>query len=206
MRVTDLISTAFRIATTSDSTRYSKWIDISHKLARDAGTTHIVMLQRVGSLDMLLRLLETERREMLKDQHQTQFDMSLDLQLAWSESWIFSAYEVLRSAKQRLIDKSASEASRLLTIEHRLALVRIPLAKGEIKDMDKKANKANPPMLQVENGDIPEPYKNDGSYILPRGICPSTGAVMWLPADMKTRKTVPICRRDLSDEILSLFD
>jgi hypothetical protein len=41
---------------------------------------------------------------------------------------------------------------------------------------------------------------------MPRGLCEGTGAALWWPVDMTTRETVAICWRDLSDEMLVLFD
>src|SRR3546814_6911931 len=62
----------------------------------------------------------------------------------------------------------------LLALENRLALVRIPIAKGEIQGMNKKANRENPPMLVKAGDDTAEPYQADGSFIMPYGLCGET--------------------------------
>ena len=66
---------------------------------------------------------------MMKAEPSGEPEWSLDLQFALSENWLFSAYEVARAAKKPF-QATGEDASRLLALEHRLALVRMPLAKG----------------------------------------------------------------------------
>jgi hypothetical protein len=37
-------------------------------------------------------------------------------------------------------------------------------------------------------------------------FCGETGAALWWPVDITKGETVAICRRNLSDEMLALFD
>lgn len=205
MTATELLLTAYGIGMARDPELHKRWISISHKLGPVAGTIHTISLQRVGRLDMLLRVLEGERLEILKAEPSSKPEWSLDLQSALSENWVFSAYEVARAAK-RPFQASGEDASRLLALEHRLALVRMPLAKGVIQGMDRKPHKGNPPMLLKAGDDTPELYQDDGSYMVPHGLCGETGAALWWPVDITKGETVAICRRDLSDEMLALFD
>lgn len=205
MNATDLLSAAYGIAMASDRELHAKWISVSVKFSTIAGTIHLIASQRIGRLDMLLRLLENERLERMKGDPAKEPDLSLDVQFALSESWLLSAYEVARAAKEQLKCRG-EEMPKLRALENRLALVRMPIAKGEIQGMNKKANRENPPMLVRAGDDTPEPYQADGSFIMPYGLCGETGAALWCPVDMTTRETVAICRRDLSDEMLALFD
>lgn len=189
----------------SDQELHKRWISLSFRFGEIAGTVHIMSVQRVGRLDMLLRLLEDERLERMDGDPPKEPDLSLDLQMALSENWLLSAYEVVRAAKGQLKSRS-EEMPKLLTLEKRLALVRMPIAKGEIQGIDQKTNKNNPPLLIKAGDDAPEPYQADGSFIMPCGLCEQTGAALWYPVDMATRETLAICRRDLSDELLDLFD
>lgn len=205
MTATELLLAAYGIGMARDPGLHKRWISISHKLGPFAGTIHAVSLQRAGRLDMLLRVLEVERLEMMKTEPSSGPGWSLDLQFALSENWLFSAYEVARAAKKPL-QASGEDASRLLAFEHRLALVRMPLAKGVIQGMDRKPHRGRPPMLVKAGDDTPEHYQDDGSYMTPHALCEETGAALWLPVDIAKGQTVAICRRDLSDEMLALFD
>lgn len=205
MSATELVSTAFAIGLKRVKDLHEKWISISFKLGPIAGAIHMVSLQRVGRLDMLLRVLEDERLEALRQGPNSEPDLSLDFQSALSENWLLSAYEVARAAKKPF-KHSGKDTVRLLSLEHRLALVRMPLAKGVMQGMDRKANRNNPPLLLREGDDEPELYQDNGSYIMPHGICEETGSALWCPVDISKGETIAICRRDLSEEMLALFD
>lgn len=205
MRATDHLSIAFGLAMNREEGRNEKWISISFKLAEVAGSVHTIALQRIGRLDLMLRLLERERLEAIKGPPSSQVDLSLDLQFSLSENWLLSVYEVARATKEQL-KRKGDEMPKLSALEHRLALVRMPVAKAEIRGMHVKANRDNPPML-ARIGDIEgEPYQADGSYMIPRSLCQETGAALWYPVDIALKQAVAICRHDLSDEMLALFD
>lgn len=205
MTATELLLTAHGMAMASGEELHKKWISVSFALGSVAGNAHLIALQRNGRLDLMLRLLETERLERMRYDPSKEPIWSLDLQVALSENWLLSAYEVARAAKAPF-KASGNDASRLLALEHRLSLVRMPVAKGVIQGMDRKPHKNNPPLLMKIGDDTPELYQDDGSYMAPCGLCIETGAVLWYPVDMTKRETVAICRRDLSNEMLALFD
>lgn len=205
MKATGHLLAAYRMAMASHQELHTKWISISFKLGPIAGTVHTISLQLIGRLDMMLRLLEGERLEMIRGEPSNEPEWSLDLQFALSENWILSAYEVARAAKKPF-KASGEDASRLLKLEHRLAVIRMPIAQGVIQGMDKKPHKHSPPKLVKVGDDTPERYSDGGSHIMPQGLCAETGAALWYPVNMIEGQTVAICRRDLSDEMLSLFD
>lgn len=205
MKATQLLAAAYGIAMANEQEIHKQWISISFKLAETAGIVHTVALQRLGRHDLMLRLLESERIEAMKSEPSSEPEWSLDLQFSLSENWLLSAYEVVRAAKEQL-KRCGNDMPKLLALEHRLAIVRMPVAKGEIQGMNLKANRDNPPVLVKAGETEGEPYQSDGSYMMPRGLCVATGAALWLPVDIALGQTVEICRHDLSDEMLALFD
>lgn len=204
MSATDLLAMAYGMAMARDGKIHEKWVSTSIQFSSIAGTVHMITTQRIGRLDMLLRMLENERFERIKAGPTGDVDWSLDIQFALSENWLLSAYEVARAAKEQL-KRRGREMPTLLALENRLALIRMPIAKGEIQGMNQKAYKDNPPMLVKLGDTTPEPYQADGSFIMPHGLCEETGAVLWCPVDMKVGRTIAICRRELSNEMLALF-
>lgn len=205
MTATELLLAAYSMAMTGRDELHEKWISISFKLGSFVGNAHLIALQRNGRLDLMLRMLETERLGRMMHDPSKEPIWSLDLQVALSENWLLSAYEVARAAKTPF-KASGKNADRLLALEHRLSLVRMPVAKGVIQGMDKKAHKNNPPLLIKSGDDTPHLYQDDGHYMAPCGLCIETGAVVWYPVDMTKHETVAICRRDLSNEMLALFE
>jgi hypothetical protein len=154
-------------------------------------------------MDLLLRVLEQEALERTSASSSNEFDISDDIMITMAQAWVLQSYEVIRAANSQSWRRGET-FEKLKTLKHRLGLVRIAIAKAEIQDQ-----KASSPevILDVVDGDRdPKPYMNDGSYIVPRGVCGVTGAVVWWPVDITRMTTVEISRRDLSDELLSLFD
>lgn len=205
------ISKAFEAAYTACmATHYStheRWIKVVHKLASIAGVSHLGSMSYTSRLDLVLRQLENERLEQIQKPGSGEIDFSLDFMLSLSESWVLRAYEAIRSAdeQERLRDRPNK---KIKSFRRKIGLVRIPLAKGQIQDAHLRKYKAKgDPLLLYREGDAePKPYENDGSYIIPSGLCPETGAAMWWPVDIEARSVVGICRRELSDEFLALFD
>lgn len=205
MKATDVLLAIYDDAVHRERELYEKWISISHKIGAIAGEASSIAFQRNGRLDLMLRLLESERLDRMRIGLIEEPIHSLDLQVALSENWIMSAYEVARAAKKPF-KTSGENSDRLFALEYRLALVRMPIAKGVIKGMDFSKNATHPPLMIRLGDDVSELYQNDGTYIMPMNLCEETGAIVWLPVDMKTRKMVAICRRDLSNELLAIFD
>lgn len=204
MTATELLLAAYGMGLASDDELDRRWIALSHRLGPIAGTTHVIGIQRVGRLDMLLRVLEGERLQRMRLPTSSEPDFSVELQLSLSVSWLFGAYEIARAAKKPM-QCHKDVLPRLIALEHRLALVRMPLAKGEIEGMNRKPYIHNPPMLARSGDETPYAYE-DGSYIVPGGLCERTGSALWWPVDMSTNRTAEICRRDMSDQMLSLFE
>ncbi|NIJ16556.1 hypothetical protein [Sphingobium vermicomposti] len=200
MTVTELLVTAFNAGMANDVELHEKWIWVTHKLAADSGVAHMGAVASDSRLDMLLRVMELERLERLKAAEAGEVDFADDIFMSLSECWVLRAYEVIRATWER---HGRPKEGKIYTLVERLGLVRMPIAKGEIQ----QAKKAPGPILLVNiDGSEIKPYAADGSYVMPRGICGATGAALWIVANIKSGGSVEICRRDLSNEFLGLFD
>lgn len=200
MIVTELLVTAFNVGIANDVDLHKKWISITHKLAGDSGVAHVGAVASDSRLDMLLRVMELERLERLEAAETRDVDFADDIFISLSECWVLRTYEVIRATWER---QGRPKEGKIYALVKRLGLVRMPVAKGEIQ----QAKKAPSPMLLVNvDGSEIKPYAADGSYVTPRGICRTTGAALWIVADIKSGGSVEVCRRDLSDEFLGLFD
>ncbi|MBY3257093.1 hypothetical protein HFO09_23345 [Rhizobium laguerreae] len=204
MRATEHLQLAFDIGMAGHPELQRRWIDVMYKVASRWGRAHMVSLTSTNRIDLLLRQLEREQLEGMQNGSSDAAANSVDVVVALAETWVLRTYEVIRAAAEQATRRGETN-EKLATLKYRLGLVRMPIAKAEIKDV-----RAKEPVLDVfglAGGERdPRPYKNDGSYIIPRGICGTTGSVMWWPIDIKQMTTVEIRRRELSDEFLSLFD
>lgn len=198
MRATDLITAAFSVCFTSKREVHEAWIAHSEKLGEIAGAGHIANAQDNGRLDLLLRQMDEEATA----PPDTSIDFSLSIRASLSDCWLLCAYEMVRSADEKL--KLRNEPNERLTqLKRRLGLVRMPIAKAQIQG---KTSETRGIILAHADGSNPREYANDGSYMAPRGICSETGSAVWLPVDAATRQTTQIRRIDLSNELLRLFD
>lgn len=205
MLASDLLQAAYRMAIANGSDINKKWVRLSNRVAGIAGVNHLYPMQQNSRLDLLLRQLERERLDSLQAPPMNEVDWTLDMQSLLSNAWVLGAYEKIRVLKKRMNDRGEANA-RVTALAHRFAIVRMPMAKGEIEGMDRKLHKGNPPVLTILGETQAHRYSDDGGYIMPSGFCGETGAVLWWPVDMTAGKTVATCRRDLSDEFLALFD
>lgn len=204
MRATEQLQLAFDIGIAGHPELQRRWIDVMYKVGSRWGNAHMVPLASSNRIDLLLRQLEREQLEGMQNGPSNDAAFSVDIVIDLAETWVLRTYEVIRAAAEQTTRRGETD-EKLAALKYRLGLVRIPIAKAEIKDV-----RAKEPVLEVfglaAGERDPRPYKNDGSYIIPRGICGTTGSVMWWPADIKQMTTVEIRRRELSDEFLSLFD
>jgi len=202
MSVTDLLNAAFSIGMAADEEVHKRWITVMHRLAGEGGLTLLGSLSSDSRLDLLLRVMEAEVLEKVQSGGSQEVDLSFDILFSLSECWVLRVYEGVRAAWERM-GRPAEGHDKMRALYHRLGLARMPIAKGEIQ----QARKAKEPIILAHmDGSNAAPYEANGSYIVPRLICPEIGAAMWVVVDVTTSGAVTICRRDLSDEFLSLFD
>lgn len=203
MSVGHHLDAAIAIALTKSGDVHERWINVMLLLGARFGVANLRMAHDTR-IDMLLRQMEAE----FIDTEQSDAGLfRFDMQVALSEQWILSSYEILRSCCQVARERQTPDP-KLKALRDTFSMVRTPLAKYEID----KTNRDKPniwlhPVEMVEGADnSPKQYDTDGSYIIPKGVCPETGAIVWYPIDIRKKATIAICRRDLSNAMLGLFD
>lgn len=202
MRAIDQLDGAIVTALAAHVDVHKRWIDAQFRFSALAGTAALIPFAGTTRLDMLLRQIESEQLA-AGIETQTGAGFVFDLAVTLSEAWVLRAYEMVRGALEVVKKRGAEAPAKLLALHDRLALVRMPIAKLEIRSANKHKGEI---VLVREGGEDPRAYIDNGSYIVPRGICGQSGAVMWWPVDLKSGQSIEICRRDLSDEFLALFD
>jgi hypothetical protein len=204
MRARDHLDAVLAIAMQNEPEIHEKWIVVTHRLMAAYGAANFRMASD-SRTDLLLRQLEKESLQSIGQQEQDH-SFATDFLLSLSALWVISSYEICRSCYQAARTKEIP-APKLKALREQLSLVRTPLVKYEID----KTNRKKPVLLlqpQYSEGadNSPRAYETDGTYIMPMELCRTTGAVIWYPIDMKAKQSVPVCRRDLSDAFLALFD
>jgi hypothetical protein len=122
-----------------------------------------------------------------------------------SRDWVFAAFEVVRTLRERLEDR---EDGRLSELYRRLQLVRVPLAKFQIAQ-DRVLGKDGSIEL-VRRGDPDEArgvtYKSGGGvpYIAQTLYDPDTGDIGWEAVDLKLQQHAQVMRTSLAEELLVL--
>lgn len=203
MSAGNLLQAALMMGMKANPDIHTKWISVLHKMG---GRYGVALLTRAADtrIDMLLRVLEEEAQQRIQQQ-QDEINFADDLQLALSEYWMSMAYEIVRFAVKRTEDRSEN-APKLFALHERLALVRMPVDKYMMASHGKSTPRLNLRPIGDGADREPEPYREDGSYIVPRGFCTATGSVVWWPIDISVNAAVPIIRRELSDQFLAVFD
>lgn len=171
---------------------HKKWVSMSFLLGQIADNAHLVALQRNGRLDLMLRLLESERIERIKNNSPTEPVWSLDMQCSLSENWLLSAYEVMRAPKERL-KGGDKDVPKLSELERRLAVVRMPIAKGEIQGMNRRANRDNPPMLIKAGELLPNPIRTMAPISHPSAFARKLGHWCGIQSIWLNAKRLPKC-------------
>ncbi len=198
------LNAALEVALINAQTLHQQWIQVMHRFGSQFGAANLRM-SHDARIDLLLRQLEAEL--LTRNHNVAEGLFCFDVQIALSEQWVLSSYEILRSCCQFAGDRNL-DVPKLKALRNRFALVRIPIAKYEIAGTNKKKpNIMLEPIPAIDDADnSAKPYDVDGTYIMPRSICMKTGAIVWYPVDIAQNAAVPICRRDLSDEMLEIFD
>lgn len=206
LKVGDLLALAHAQATKANAEVSGQWTKGSFALAGAASLGEVaVHLQELGKFDVLLRSLEGEVAGRTVSVEPSHADMlSFDFQASLSRQWVLSAYEALRTLQW------SDPEGRMAELLRRLELVRVPLAKLRIAKDQRGLGKGGSIEL-VRRGDPPdkpgETYTANGKTTYwPQAVFdPVSGSVGWSVIDLKNQVQVEILRRDLSDELLSLF-
>jgi transcriptional regulator with XRE-family HTH domain len=193
-----LLNEAVNLAAQQQSELYQKWIRVSFA----TGIPHLLLNQADALVDMILRSMENESRDRLHNNVHVA-DFHLTLQTTLSRYWIYSWYEVIRAAQEKQ-GKASSE--HLLSLRHKVELVRVPLAKLEIAN-DQKLKQ---PLHFLKPGDPPEaakPYsaKQRFDYTATTIMSTENGSCGWRVYDTASKSEVEVLRREISDDILALW-
>ncbi|MCF8505610.1 MAG: hypothetical protein K9G59_11895 [Caulobacter sp.] len=154
--------------------------------------------------DLVLRAMESEMMQRIAASEAETGGIG-DIQGALSRYWVLSVYEMLRVAK----DSDGGKTNEKLNLLYQqFRLVRVPVGKLEIA----RGNKAEGIELVREGADPSEPgrpYHGPGwraQYRPPTFLRLDTGSIGWAVVDVESMTTIEITRRELSDELLTLFE
>jgi hypothetical protein len=181
-----------------------KWVALSRDIGALLPTSAlIVSVQEVGRLDVVLRALEDEHREIVIGNAMPSDPLAFKTQAAFSGIWVGLAYEIVRLLRDRGLLPPDDVAAALMT---GLEGVRVPLAKHEIQ-RDKKLREPLlmgylDPQGQLTPSDNYDPQDKQRGHRMPSGIT-SCGSLTWLTYDHRTGCEQWIERRYLSDLTLS---
>jgi hypothetical protein len=183
-----------------------KWRDVYTGLVRLSQTGGgLVRYQPDHLIDLIVRSMEDE----LAARHRAapeggRVHLEDTLQYVLTRYWVLGTHDAVRIAARSLAGKVHP---KLTSLYDRFRLVRVPLAKLKIAGDD--ALKDGRVMLvhAEEDEAKPEAYRarSNDEYHPPTPI-DERGSIGWHLFDIKTMLPVTIYRRQLSDELLALFD
>jgi hypothetical protein len=170
-----------------------------------------------ANIDLILRCLENEQAEWFKQAGKIRGGGALFLQEFLSRSWILSSYEVLRATPSKVICEHNKDpiqepfiegfCCRLCKLKKDFALIRMPLAKFEPANFNRKDQEP----LQVASHDhktnkiVKTNYPGHGAYHPPMATDQESGSIGWSVYVKKDRSARMVSRRDLSDAFLALI-
>jgi hypothetical protein len=183
-----------------------KWRDVYTGLVRLSQTGGgLVRYQPDHLIDLIVRSMEDE----LAARHRAapeggRVHLEDTLQYVLTRYWVLGTHDVVRIAAR---SQAGKVHPKLTSLYDRFRLVRVPLAKLKIAGDD--ALKDGRVMLvhAEEDETKPEAYRarSNDEYHPPTPI-DERGSIGWHLFDIKTMLPVTIYRRQLSDELLALFD
>lgn len=182
----------------------ARWVDVYNRMLNCFGVEYFQQHQADYWTDLILRKIEDEAVTLLAQQSANQpMDLLPTFQISLSRMWLLSTYEGVRLAHETVAGRNNA---KLTELRRRLEMVRVPLAKQEIANDQKIKDVIT--LVRVGPGDPkPQSYsaKERSTYYPPILLITTTGSAGWRVIDSKTKKAIDISRRDLSDEMLSLF-
>lgn len=185
----------------------AKWRDVYTGLVRLSQTGGGLMRYQPDHLiDLIVRSMEDElaARHRAAPEGDGRVHLEDTLQYVLTRYWVLGTHDVLRIAAR---SPAGKVHPKLPSLYERFRLVRAPLAKLKIAGDD--ALKDGRVMLvhAEEDEAKPEAYRarSNDEYHPPTPI-DERGSIGWHLFDVKTMLPVTIYRRQLSDELLALFD
>lgn len=181
-----------------------KWIDTLTRLLAYHGATGLLRYQSDYRMDLIIRAMEDETVDGLRSPP-SDADFAADVQLMLSRYWVLSTYEALRIAK----DSSAGKPNaRIQSLYERFRLVRVPTAKLEIANDRHLGAPATLTSIGEGADTAPLVYSSKAKceYHPPVIVDTTSGSIGWILIEAKSRSQITIFRRQLSDEVLAIFD
>lgn len=161
----------------------------------------MLSIQRLGSLDALLRSVESETSATLG---QPQADDALDLQIALSELWVGSAYEILRVMNQHqrsILPQGFKDLFRQFT------LLRVAMEKYELMNDREMRDPLRFYMMPPQDETDFVDYNNGDpmrAHIMQTETS-NRGSVQWLATDWQRQTETWLERRELADKLVALL-
>ena len=183
-----------------------KWRDVYTGLVRLSQTGGgLVRYQPDHLIDLIVRSMEDE----LAARHRAapeggRVHLEDTLQYVLTRYWVLGTHDAVRIAARSLAGKVHP---KLTSLYDRFRLVRVPLAKLKIA-RDDASKDGRVILVHAEEDEAkPEAYRarSNHEYHPPTPI-DERGSIGWHLFDIKTMLPVTIYRRQLSDELLALFD
>jgi hypothetical protein len=198
-----LLAAASIQAAKNHSELAAKWRDVYNGLS--SVNADLARFQSDLWVDLILRSLEDELAARLAAGSagpiQDAVVLADSLQHTLTRYWVLGTHDVLRTAKTG----AGEDHPKLSALFEKFRFVRVPLAKLEITD-DNKAPRDDLLFVRVENGaTVERELYRKMSYYPPEPI-DERGSIGWGLFTVETLEPVTIFRRDLSDELLALFD
>ena len=184
-----------------------KWRNVYTGLVRLSQTGGgLVRYQPDHLIDLIVRSMEDElaARHRAAPEGEGRVHLEDTLQYLLTRYWVLGAHDALRIAAR---SPAGKVHPKLPSLYERFRLVRVPLAKLKIAGDDAFRDGG---VLLVPTGQHdakPKPYRprSNDEYHPPTPI-DERGSIGWHLFDVKTMLPVTIYRRQLSDELLALFD
>jgi hypothetical protein len=183
-----------------------KWRDVYMGLVRINEATGLLRYQEDLWIDVILRAMEDELAARCEVSLESDYEILADaLQHTLTRYWVLSTHDALRSAAR---SNTGKEHLKLPSLYERFRLVRVPLAKFKVVG-DDGLKEGKVTLVPFGEGGDAEPgtyrARSNDEYYPPTPI-DERGSIGWHLFDVKTMLPVTIYRRQLSDELLALFD
>jgi hypothetical protein len=182
-----------------------KWRDVYTGLVRVSQTGGgLVRYQPDHLIDLIVRAMEDELAARLALEGDRHVHLEDTLQHLLTRYWIIGTHDALRIVAR---SPAGKVRPKLPSLYERFRLVRVPLAKLKIAGDDALKDGGVLLVPAGEDDAKPETYRarSNDEYHPPTPI-DERGSIGWHLFEVKTMLPVTIYRRQLSDELLALFD
>lgn len=204
MTVGQLLASAFGIARIQQLSLHRAWLDTSFKIGGQLPSSLAMMsVQHAGELDLVLRCMENEFNPSGESSDDA-YLLAFNTQIALSELWIGSIYEIVRL----LEDRKVVASDNFSALYNDLTLLRVPLMKHEIageRKMSEPLVFQKQPPSNAESDFYTYSHKDPRKgHIMPYGMS-ARGSAMWQVINIKTQKEYWLERAMLSDRFIEIW-